>query len=151
MSDPDDDTEPTLEELRPRLEEVVRSFLEADELVRDDDGDIPIRMGNALVFIRLLDLKPPVVAMFTAILRHVPSSGELLEALNDINGKIMFARVFWADDQVFLSTELSAGRVTRDGFAFACIQIGSLADHLGGELGERFGARPADRPKTLLN
>jgi hypothetical protein len=143
---------PTLAELAPLVEQAVKGFLGTDEIVRDKDGDIPIRQGSALLFVRTMDGAPPVVRVFSLVLRGVESSQPLLEALNEINGKIMFGRVLWASGRVLVSAEVSAVGISTEQIAFVCLQIGALADHLDDELGDRFGGEKMfDGPKKLVN
>ncbi len=167
LGDPDLGTEPerpappprptphairTAEALRPLVEDALEGWLGLDELVRDADGDYPIRVGSALMFVQVLDGVPPVVRIFSPILRDVAASAVLLEALNDINGRIRFGRVFWTGRQVVVAMELTAAGITADQVVFACTELGNLADHLDDGLHGRFGGATifATRP-TLLN
>ena len=79
-----------------------------------------------------MDGTPPVVRVFSLVLRGVESSQPLLEALNEINGKIMFGRVLWASDRVIVSAEITATGIHTEQIAFVCLQIGALADRLNG-------------------
>ena len=143
---------PSLAELTPLVEHAVKSYLEAKEIVRDKDGDIPIRQGSAMLFVRTIDGAPPVVRIFSPILRGIPASQALLEAINEINTRIMFGRVLWTANQVIISTEISAVQITVEHIAFACLHIGALADHLDDELGDRFGGEKMfDEPRKLVN
>jgi|ERR1035437_321866 hypothetical protein len=143
---------PKLAELVPLVEQAVKGFLGTDEIVRDKDGDIPIRQGSALLFVRTMDGAPPVVRVFSLVLRGVESSQPLLEALNAINGQIMFGRVLWASGRVIVSAEVSAVGISTEQIAFVCLQVGAQADHLDDELGDRFGGeRMFDGPKKLVN
>lgn len=143
---------PKLAELVPLVEQAVKGFLGTDEIVRDKDGDIPIRQGSALLFVRTMDGAPPVVRVFSLVLRGVEASQPLLEALNEINGRIMFGRVLWASDRVIVSAEVSAVGIGTEQIAFLCLQIGALADHLDDELSNRFGGEKMfDGPKKLVN
>jgi Putative bacterial sensory transduction regulator len=143
---------PRLAELIPLVERAVKGFLGTDEIVRDKDGDIPIRQGSALLFVRTIDGVPPVVRVFSLVLHSVESSPPLLEALNEINAKIMFGRVMWGSDRVMVSAEVPAIGISAEQIAFVCLQIGALADHLDDELGDRFGGRKRfDEPAKLVN
>lgn len=167
LEDPDLGTEPerppppprpehhairTAVELRPLVEGALEGWLGLDALVRDADGDFPIRVGSALMFVQVLDGVPPVVRIFSPILRDVAASPSLLEALNEINGRIRFGRVFWMGRQVIVAMELTAAGITADQVVFACTELGNLADHLDDGLHGRFGGATifATRP-TLLN
>jgi hypothetical protein len=142
----------TAEELRPLVERALEGWLGLDALIRDADGDYPVRIGSALMFVQLLDGVPPVVRVFSPILRDVAASPVLLEALNEINARIRFGRVLWTDRQVVVAMELTAADLTEAQVVFACTQLGNLADHLDDGLRGRFGGATAfaTRP-TLLN
>jgi hypothetical protein len=111
-----------------------------------------VRIGSALMFIQLLDGLPPVVRIFSPILRDVAPSPTLFEALNEINARIRFGRVLWTGRQVVVAMELTAADLTEAQVVFACTQLGNLADHLDDGLHGRFGGATAfaTRP-TLLN
>ncbi len=139
-------------ELVPLVEGTIKRWLGLDELTRDADGDYPIRVGSALMFVRLLDGVPPVVRIFSPILHDIGLSQALLDAMNEINERIRFGRVFWTGRQVIVAMELTAVDITADQLTFACIELGNLADHLDDGLHGRFGGETvfATRP-TLLN
>ena len=143
---------PTIHQLRPLVEQVVRQFLGVAELEVDQDGDIPIRAGSAMLFVRPVDSVPPVVSIFSPVLSGVERSPDLLEALNQINDRLTFGRVFWHGGVVVAMTELLAIRMSAEQIAFACLHLGALVDQLDDELHDRFGGlRYNDEPKRLLN
>lgn len=129
-------------DLGPLVEDGLRRWLGVEDLVRDDDGDYPCRVGSAMVYIRLVDGVPPVVVVFSPILRDIAESPELVAALNEVNSRIRFGRVFWAERTVLAATELTAVDITADQVALACLELGNLADVLDGVLHGRFGGRP---------
>jgi hypothetical protein len=143
---------PTLAELKPLVERALKAFLNVDELHRDQDGDIPIRMGSALVFVRTLDGTPPMVQVFSPILNGIDRSPALIDALNEVNSRIHLGRVFWTGRAVVVATEVSAVRINPDHVAFACLQLGSLADRLDDELRRHFGGTMAfEAGRKLVN
>lgn len=127
------------EELRPLVEKALMRWLRLPELVRDEDGDYPVRLGSALLFVRLADGVPPVVRIFAAILREVPESPALLAALNQVNARIRFGRTFWASGNVYVSGEVSAAGVTGEQLRVVCTELANLADHLDDGFHGRFG------------
>jgi hypothetical protein len=137
-------------ELVPLIENAIKRWLGLDELARDADGDYPIRIGSALMFVRLLDGVPPVVRIFSPILHDVAANPTLLAALNEINGRVRFGRVFWAGRQVIVAMELTALDITADQVAFACVELGNLADHLDDNLHGRFGGATAFATRPAL-
>jgi len=165
LDDPDLGTEPerpapqplphvvrTAEEVRPLVERALEGWLGLSELVRDADGDYPIRVGSALMYVQVLDGVPPLVRIFSPILHDVGATAALFEALNEINARIRFGRVLWAGRQVIIAMELTAADITAAQVVVACTEIGNLADHLDDGLHGRFGGATAftARP-TLLN
>lgn len=138
--------------LAPVVEEGLRRLLGVATLARDEDGDYPIKIGSALMFVRLVEGNPPAVAIFSTVLADVEESPLLFAALNDLNRRIRYGRVFWVAGQILVALELSAMDITADQLAFACVQLGSLADHLDDLLHGRFGGVIAlPGPSPLVN
>ncbi|MBP9115343.1 MAG: YbjN domain-containing protein [Acidimicrobiia bacterium] len=139
--------------LRERVYAMVREYLqvpEGEQLRMDADGDIPIRWGSALYYVRLLDKSPTLVQIFCVVLRNVASSHELLEEINIINEGIVSARMFWAESNVIAASELLADQLDQEELSHACWSVGSLADWADTELHEQFGGEmvfPDDAPE----
>jgi len=131
---------------RGRFEQVVRSYLElgpGEDLIVDDDGDIPIRYESAMYFVRLVDREPPLVQVFAYVLRDVAKSEALLDALNEINQQIVTARVFWYNDNVVAAAETPAESVDVEELTHLCWAIGSLAAWADTDLQRQYGGRMA--------
>jgi hypothetical protein len=142
--------EPALAGLNRRLEDALKAFLGLPELIRDSDGDIPVRVGSALMYVRAVAGTPPLVQLFATVLDDVELTPPLLEAINDINRRILFGRIFWGHRGVIVAMELTGVGMTPEQVSFACVQLGNLADHLDDELRARFGPPDDDRPKRQL-
>jgi len=143
---------PEPDEAEASLRAALAEFISGADLVPDGDGDLPIRVGSALMFVRPVAGLPPLLQVFSPLVSGVEVTPTLLEALNDINRHILFGRVFWSDREVVVSMELTAVGVTAAQIAFACVQLGNLADHLDDVLRGRFGGRTMfEVPKALLN
>ena len=135
-----------IEAVRPRFERVVREYLElgdGEQLIIDEDGDIPVRYESAMYFMRLVDRDPALVQVFAYVLRDVQSSESLLEALNSINQQIVTARVFWFENNVIAAAETPVSTVDVDELRHLCWAIGSLAAWADTDLQGRFGGRMA--------
>ncbi len=141
---------PALTGLNRRLEDALKSFLGLDDLIRDADGDIPVRVGSALMFVRAVPGTPPLVQLFAHVLDDVDLTLPLLEAINDVNRRILFGRIFWAHRAVVVAMEITGVGLEPEQVSFACVQLGSLADHLDNELAARFGRSNGDRSKRPL-
>ncbi len=143
---------PEPDEAVASLEAALSEFVSGADLVPDRDGDLPIRVGSALMFVRSVAGRPPLLQLFSPLLSSVDMTPTLLDSLNDINRSILFGRVFWADREIVVSMELTAVGITAKQIAFGCVQLGNLADHLDDVLRGRFGGRTMfEAPKTLVN
>jgi hypothetical protein len=143
---------PEPDEAVASLEAALSEFVSGADLVPDRDGDLPIRVGSALMFVRRVPGRPPLLQLFSPLVSGVDMTPALLESLNDINRNILFGRVFWAEREIVVSMELTAVAISAKQIAFGCVQLGNLADHLDDVLRGRFGGRTMfEVPKTLLN
>ena len=140
------------DEAAASLQTALAEFVAGADLTPDRDGDLPIRIGSALMFVRAVSGRPPLLQIFAPLVSGVDMTPALLESLNDINRNILFGRVFWTNREVVVSMELTAVGMTASQIAFACVQLGNLADHLDDVLRGRFGGRTMfEVPKTLVN
>jgi len=143
---------PEPDEAEASLRTALAEFVAGAELLPDGDGDLPIRVGSALMFVRPVAGRPPLLQVFSPLVTGVDQTPALLDALNDINHRILFGRVFWTAREVVVSMELTAVGITAAQIAFACVQLGNLADHLDDVLRGRFGGRTMfEVPKSLMN
>lgn len=147
-------THPSIEpdEAAASLGAALAEFVAGAGLAPDQDGDLPIRVGSALMFVRAVAGRPPLLQVFAPLLSGVDMNPALMDSLNDINRNILFGRVFWTNREVVVSMELTAVGITAPQIAFACVQLGNLADHLDDVLRGQFGGRTMfEMPKTLVN
>ncbi|MDP9406240.1 MAG: YbjN domain-containing protein [Actinomycetota bacterium] len=130
---------PSLDTIRRQLEELLRSGYRLEELVADDDGDYPFLVGDATMYVRLVDAHPPVVQVFAVVLRGVPVSAELLRELNDITAQVHHGRVFWVAGQVLAEAEIVASDLSFDELGAACRAVSDILEDLRPLLLARFG------------
>jgi len=124
--------------VREALEAVLKDLLETDEIDYDDDGDVPVRCGNALVYVRVQS-DSPIVTAFAPLVFDIPHSTEALEAVNDLNQQIRFVRAAWEGQAVTLSADVPAVPFPTEVVVEAINAVGSLADRFIGQLQERLG------------
>lgn len=137
--------------VRPYVEKLVAEFCETDNLVIDENGDIPVRKGSALYIVRLLDQDPPLVQIYSVLVAGVKQSEKLLERINEINTDSFFGRTFLVDDRVILATELLAETLDKVEMENACLAIGNVADKYDTALKAEFGGETSyeDEPATV--
>jgi hypothetical protein len=130
-------------EARAKVEGLLKQLLGAEELAVDAAGNWPIRWGSAIYFVRAVEspLVPAFVQVFSPLLGGVEKSPELLEALNDINVQVVFARLAWVNGMVMASSELLAETLDLQELQAACGTIAQVADSYDNTLRDRFGGQ----------
>jgi hypothetical protein len=124
--------------LDDRVDDALRELLEVDEIIRDDDGDRPVRSGDSMVYLRVVT-DPSYVAVFSPALLHVSRTPALVEAINDVNHSIRVARAFVTDTTVIFAAEVDDQPDIRASVISAFNAVSSLSNSYGAELQGRFG------------
>ena len=124
--------------LDERVDAALREYLETDEVIRDEDGDRPVRSGDAMVFVRVV-ADPGFVAVFSPALLGVTRSSALVEAVNDLNNSIRGARASVSDDAVLMTAEVYDQPALESGVINAFKAVSALANSCGADLQGRFG------------
>lgn len=70
--------------------------------LRDADGDFGLRVGSAMVFVRVTPDAREVI-VFSAIVHDVEGRSRAMEVLSDLNTDARFVRFFLIRDKVFVS------------------------------------------------
>jgi hypothetical protein len=125
--------------LRPYVEKLLKELVGTEELIVDQDGDVPIRWGSAMMYVRMLDRPVPLVRVFSPIVRKVKKSAKLLEYINDLNCQIDLACVQLLDGDVVATADLVAESLDKFELDQVCQQIGWLADTYDNQLHDQFG------------
>ena len=139
---PEKPREDAVQDLRALVLKAVREGSGNADLEFDADGDLPLRFGSAAVFVRVLD-DSLGVGIFSAVLEDVEADDRLLDRLNALNAEFLFARFFAVEGRVMVAVETSVVPFVAEHVSRACLQLGSLADKIGGELQREFGGRRA--------
>ncbi|MFB4276403.1 MULTISPECIES: T3SS (YopN, CesT) and YbjN peptide-binding chaperone 1 [unclassified Nonomuraea] len=130
--------------LRARINRLISGYLDGQPLTADISAEpVAIRSGTAVVYVRLVEATPPVVRVFSPLLRGIDQSHGLLAELNELNGRLSFLRVFWRDGTVFAATELLAQTLTSAELANSCDWLAEAADYYDVRLRSRFGGDTA--------
>ncbi len=131
---------PDGDRIRSLLLDLVRRTTGDDELTLDEDGDIAIRYGSGVVFIRVFG-DPPLVRAFSPILGKVATPTRVLDALNELNTASVFVKWLLVNDTILGVIELFGRPFAPDHVLSACAILGQAADETDEELQERFGGK----------
>ncbi|MBK9180194.1 MAG: YbjN domain-containing protein [Acidimicrobiales bacterium] len=130
----------TPDELRRHVIDTVGTVTESGAAQVDADGDIPLRNGTAVTFVRVLE-DPLRVRLFSPLLTDVPSATAALEAVNDWNRRLPFGFLLVADTQILLVADLVGDPFVPSQLLEALMVITELADVLDEQLQELLGGR----------
>ncbi|HET6533735.1 MAG TPA: hypothetical protein VFH03_24365 [Actinoplanes sp.] len=111
-----------------------------DQLQEDTDGDIGIRAGSAMVFVRVRD-NPPLVDVFSPILTEVEPTEKLYVKLSELTNRMPIGRLYCAQDTVWASIPVF-GRNFQTAHLMLAVQVMTgLADELDDRLHGEFGGK----------
>jgi len=137
--------------LAERVSIVVGRLLNTDPdvLPTDPDGDIGIRAGSAMVFVRVRE-NPPLIDVFSPVLTEIQPTQKLYAKLSELTNRMPIGRLYCADDTVWASVPVF-GRDFQTSHLMLAVQVMTgLADELDDRLAGEFGGRrffgEGDRP-----
>ncbi len=132
-----------IEMYRPYIEKICKEYLGLEELIVDDNGDIPIRLGSSRYIVRLIDDPMDLVRVFAVAVYGATESPELYKELNRINSNIVSARIFYLEGNIVAVSETPAESCDKEDFAHLCWAVGTLADGVDQDLQKQFGGELA--------
>ncbi|HET8680762.1 MAG TPA: hypothetical protein VFM54_02630 [Micromonosporaceae bacterium] len=112
----------------------------ADQLQVDADGDIGIRAGSAMVFVRVRD-HPPLVDVFSPVLTGVRPTEQLYAKLSELTSLMPIGRLYCTEDTVWASVPVFGRRFQAVHLMLAIQVMTGLADELDDRLHGEFGGR----------
>ncbi len=128
--------------LADRVQAVVASLLRTtpDALQVDGDGDIGIRSGSAMVFVRVRD-NPPLVDVFSPVLTDIQPTEQLYVKLSELTNRMPIGRLYCTNDTVWASVPVF-GRDFQSTHLMLAVQVMTgLADELDDRLHGEFGGK----------
>jgi len=137
--------------LGDKVAAVIAAMLKTttDSLPVDKDGDIGIRSGSAMVFVRVRD-NPPLVDVFSPVLTEINTNEQLYARLSELTHRMPIGRLYCASDTVWASVPVF-GRDFQPTHLMLAVQVMTgLADELDDRLHGEFGGKrffvEGDRP-----
>jgi tetratricopeptide (TPR) repeat protein len=103
-----------------------------DQLVTDADGNIEVRVGAVLAFVRVCD-DPPLVDVFSPVLTNVRVSEELHRRLSDLTNRMPIGRLYHTRGIVRASVSVFGGEFQPSHLMLAVqaiAELGALVDQL---------------------
>ncbi|WP_347404640.1 hypothetical protein [Solwaraspora sp. WMMD1047] len=128
------------EKLAGRVRLVVAELLGVtpDQLRLDSDGDIGIRAGSAMIFVRAME-DPPLVDVFSPLLSGVQPTETLYQRLSDLTNGMALGRIYCTGDTVWASIPVFGQDFQATHLLLAIKAMMEIADDLDDELRAEFG------------
>jgi hypothetical protein len=128
--------------LEDRVRTVVAAMMksEPDKLQVDADGDIGIRAGSAMVFVRVRD-NPPLVDVFSPVLTEVEPTEQLYVKLSELTNRMPIGRLYCTNDTVWASIPVFGRNFQATHLMLAVQVMTGLADELDDRLHGEFGGK----------
>lgn len=128
--------------LAERVATIVATMMKTqpDAVQVDKDGDIGIRSGSAMVFVRVRD-NPPLVDVFSPVLTEVEPTEQLFVKLSELTNRMPIGRLYCVNDTVWASIPVF-GRDFQPTHLMLAVQVMTgLADELDDRLHGEFGGK----------
>jgi len=128
--------------LPERVRAVVAGILKTapDALETDSDGDIGIRAGSAMVFVRVTE-EPALVDVFSPLLTELRPSERLYATLAKIQRQLPLGRIYCLDNTVWASLPVFGRDFQPSHLELAVRVMTGLADELDDKLHGEFGGK----------
>jgi len=111
-----------------------------DALPVDTEGDVGIRSGSAMVFVRVRD-EPPLVDVFSPVLTDVKPNEQLYVKLSELTHRMPIGRLYFSGETVWASVPVF-GRDFQPTHLMLAVQVMTgLADELDDRLHGEFGGK----------
>ncbi|GAA0451466.1 hypothetical protein Ade02nite_76440 [Paractinoplanes deccanensis] len=138
LADAADEVVPLDERVRTVVATMSKTTV--DQLQYDADGDIGIRAGSAMVFVRVRD-NPPLVDVFSPILTEVEPTEQLYVKLSELTNRMPIGRLYCAQDTVWASIPVFGRNFQATHLMLAVQVMTGLADELDDRLHGEFGGK----------
>ena len=108
--------------------------------VRDEDGDVPIVSGSAVVFVRVPE-HHPMVEIFAPLVLEATDLDSARFEVAVLNRDRPFAKFLLLDDQIMMTFQLPAWPFLADQLRAMLAMMCTLADEVDADLAARVGGR----------
>ena len=153
--DEDEDDLPDVSAAGP-LGEVVATVVATmqrttpSHLAIDSDGEISVRAGSAMVFIKPTE-RPAVVDVYSPLLTDVGTNERLFSELSELTRRLPIGRLYYADATIWASVPVFGRDFQPSHLMLAVQSMTRLADDLDDRLQGKFGGRRFFDPKPAAD
>jgi len=111
-----------------------------EALQTDEDGDIGIRSGSAMVFVRVHP-NPPLIDVYSPLLTEVEPNERLYERLSQLTRRMPIGRLYYTEGTIWASVPVFGRNFAATHLVLAVQVMTALADELDDRLQNDFGGK----------
>ena len=115
---------------RSHVKELLRTAFGFEQVVVDEDGDVPMPCGTAMVYASVVG-KGRLVRVWARAAAGVRATKSVLREVNDANAHAGVARVYAQHEAVWVEGHFPVEGLRAKDLKQLCREVGDLADHLG--------------------
>jgi hypothetical protein len=109
-------------------------------LAIDDNGEISVRAGSAMVFIKPTE-RPAIVDVYSPLLTEVAPNERLYRELSELTRRLAIGRLYYGDGTIWASVPVYGRDFQPRHLMLAVESMTRLADELDDRLQQKFGGR----------
>ena len=114
---------------RSHVKELLRKAFRFEQVLVDEDGDVPMPYGTAMVYASVV-ARGRLVRVWSRAAAGVKATKAVLREVNDANTHAVAARVYAAHGGVWVEGHFPVEGLRLKDLKQLCIEVGELADRL---------------------
>ena len=118
---------------RSHVKELARETFELEQLVVDEDGDLPFPFGTAMVYVSVVG-GGRLVRVWSRVVSGIKVNKPVLREINEVNEALIMSRVWATGDEVWMEGCFPVDVLRCGDLGFLVAEVGRTADTLGSML-----------------
>jgi hypothetical protein len=136
------------DQMRQRLLTTVQEFTGLGDLAVDQDGDIALQVGTAIVFLRY-QADPPLVRLYSPLVSNLMASPGLFARLNELNKRGGHLHFFFDQGRVIAVADVHAAPFIADHVSWVLKTFCDIVDDVDDLLVYEFGGETAFKERMV--
>lgn len=132
---------------RSHVKELTREAFGLDDVVVDEDGDLPFPCGTAMVYVSVVG-DGRIMRVWSRAVSGIELTKPVLKEINEANANLLLSRVWGTGDEVWIEGCFPVEVLRPCDIGFLLAEISGTADRLGSLLAAVHGGYVA-RPEPV--
>lgn len=124
------------------VERLLEEFTGTETLARDDQGGFPFRYKDCAYTVRVVGPDDrPSVRVWSITVAEVEKTPDLLDFLNQINQRLLHARVYWTEKAVVFEDAVTGLALNKGTLESSLVDVLEASNFFAPQLKEKFGGK----------